>query len=94
MRKKYTAEFKSKVAVDAIKEQKTLAELCSQHGVHRIQIMQWKKILQEKGPKLFMGKQEGDSERDKNQLIEELYKQVGKLTVELDWMKKKCPPFS
>lgn len=88
MRRRHTAGFKAKVALEAAKEEKTLAELSSKFGVHRVQIQGWKKALLNGLPKLFSVK--GDKDRRKSEeLIEELYKQIGQLRVENEWLKKK-----
>jgi transposase len=88
MRKSYDATFRAKVALEAVKGEKTLAELSSTFGVHPNQICKWKKQLLESLPDLFTDRRK---KRDKEQeeLIEELYRQIGQLKVELDWLKKK-----
>lgn len=87
MRKSYDAAFRAKVALEAVKEEKTLAELSSIYGVHANQISGWKKHLLASLPDLFTDRRK---KRDKQQeeLIEELYRQIGQLKVELDWLKK------
>jgi transposase-like protein len=90
IRKQFSKEFKAKVAIEAIKGLKTTAELSSEFGVHATQITQWKKELRDGLPELFSGKQDPAS-KGKNQLIDELYKQIGQLQVENDWLKKKLP---
>ena len=87
IRKKHSAQFKFKVALEAAKEIKTLNELSSQFSVHQGQISQWKKQFLESGPSVF-GKDNKPSKNDKR-LLENLYEQIGKLTVEVDWLKKK-----
>ncbi|MHA1280221.1 MAG: transposase [Candidatus Helarchaeota archaeon] len=88
MRKSYDAAFRAKVALEAVKGEKTLAELSSTFGVHPNQICKWKKQLLESLPDLFTDRRK---KRDKEQeeLVEELYRQIGQLKVELDWLKKK-----
>ena len=87
MRKNYSANFKSKVALEALKENKTMAELSSEFEVHRVQIQQWKKTLQTNLPTIFSPKKKKDEKRNKD-LNDELYKQIGQLKVENDWQKK------
>ena len=88
IRKSYSPAFKAKVALEAIKEEKTMAELASRYGVHPVQIRRWKKAALEGIVELFRdGK--GKEIKEKNFLIEELYKEIGRLKVELDWLKKK-----
>jgi putative transposase len=92
-RKRYTAAEKAKIALEALKGTMTQNELTSKYGVHSTQIMAWKKQLIEAIPEIFAGKR---LEKDIEQatLIEELYKQIGQLKVELDWVKKKAELFN
>lgn len=94
MRKKHSANFKAKVALEAIKEKETMAELSSKHGVHRVQIQDWKKKATEGLKILFTTKADLKEKQNEKELIDELYKQVGKLKVELDWVKKKSESFN
>ena len=88
IRKRYTAKFKAQIALEAVKQEKTLAQLSSEHGVHTNQIAQWKKQLLGELPGIFAGRRKkADIEAD--ELREELYRQIGQLKVELDWLKKK-----
>lgn len=87
-RKRHSAGFKAKVALEATKEIKTLNQLTSQYGVHQTQISQWKKTLLEGLPELFGTKNETRSKEDKK-LIDDLYRQVGEVTFQRDWLKKK-----
>ena len=90
MRKQFSKEFKAKVALEALKGLKTSAEISSEFSVHPTQIAQWKNELKKGLPEIFAGKK-SQEEKDKDQLIEELYKQIGKTQVENDWLKKKLP---
>lgn len=85
-RKRHTAAFKAKVALEAAKEIKTLNELSAQYGVHPSQISQWKNQLLEIIPTIFNAK---NTSRDTSKQIDELYRQIGEVTVERDWLKKK-----
>jgi len=87
-KKRYGSKFKARVALEAIKERKTAAELSGQYGVHATQITRWKKHVVENIPELFSNKHEKDQE-DAERLKAELYRQIGQLKVELDWLKKK-----
>ena len=86
-RKRYDAAFKARVALEAIKGERTIAEIASATGVHPNQISKWKKQALEELPGLFTGGRK--KERDSEELESELYKQIGQLKVELDWLKKK-----
>ena len=88
MRKRFSAEFKTKVALEAIRGRKTVAELAREYEVHPNQIGQWKKKVLEEVPGVFNGRQDREA-KDQAELVEELYKQIGQLKVERDWLKKK-----
>jgi transposase len=88
IRKNYPAAFKVKVALAALKGEKTLAQLASEYGVHTNQIQQWKKRLLSEAPSLFSTRRK-KQERDAEELQAELYRQIGQLKVELDWLKKR-----
>jgi transposase-like protein len=87
-RKRFDDGFKAKVALEAVKGEKTLSEIASHYGIHPNQVTQWKKRLEEGIPQIFSRK--GDQNlQGKEELIDELYRQIGQLKVELDWVKKK-----
>jgi len=88
LRSKYPPAFKAKVALEAIKEEKTSAELSSQYQVHPGQIRNWKGTLKQGAMDLFSGNRKKIKD-NKEELIQELYRQIGQLKVELDWLKKK-----
>ena len=87
-RKRHSSKFKARVALEAIKGEKTIAELSGQYGVHPTQIHKWKKQALESLPDIFSDKAE-KAARNNDELQGELYKQIGQLKVELDWLKKK-----
>lgn len=88
IRRVHTSDFKTQVVLAALKGDKTRSEVGSQFGVHPTQVEKWKQKVLSGIPILFTeGKSDVIKERDK--LIEELYKQIGQLKVELDWLKKK-----
>ena len=88
MRKRYSAEFKAKVAMEALQEHKTLAELSIEYEVHPTQITNWKKELQKRAGEIF-GAASPDAAKRAEAKESELYRQIGQLKVEVDWLKKK-----
>ena len=86
-RKVYPKELKARVALEALKEIKTIAELSSEYEVHSNMISKWKKHLHDNLADIFIRKNE--HEPSDKELIENLYKQIGKSQVEIDWLKKK-----
>lgn len=87
-RRRYTADFKAKVALEALKAQRTCNEIASDHGLHPVQVSQWKKAAAEGLQEVFSnGSARKDGEKDA--LIDRLYQEIGQLKVELDWVKKK-----
>lgn len=88
-RKRYTPEFKAKVALEALKEQETLAELGSRFGVHPVVVGQWKKQLREGLPQVFADRRAQTAQAEA-ELQALLYQQIGQLKVELDWLKKRA----
>mgnify|MGYP001327285239 CR=1 FL=1 len=89
-RKRHSAEFKAKVALEATKEIKTLNELSSQYGIHPGQISQWKKQLLDSLASVFSTQKRAVDHAKK---FDELYRQIGEVTVERDWLKKKLNLF-
>jgi transposase-like protein len=88
IRKTRDSVFKAKVALEAIKGEKTLAQLSSEFGVHANQIGQWRKQVLKELPNLFSDRSR-KRDNDQEDLISELYRQIGQLKVEMDWLKKK-----
>jgi transposase len=88
MRRQHDAAFKAKVAFEAAKGEKTLTQIASEYSVHPNQIRQWRRQLMEKLPDLFSDRRKRE-EKNRNELEDELYRQIGQLKVELEWLKKK-----
>lgn len=86
-RRKFTKEFKAKVALEAIKGQRTVNELAQEFGVHPNQISLWKKQMLASAPEVFGSGKDQEAER-LEQERDRLYKKVGQLQVEVDWLKK------
>lgn len=91
-RKKYSAQFKAKVAIEAVKGEKTINDIAGEYGVHPTQIQQWKKQLLEELPNIF-SKKRANKAKENEELTAQLYQQIGQLKVELDWVKKKSGYF-
>ena len=87
MRRNHDAAFKARVALEAIREEKTVARIAAEHGVHPNQIRQWRQKLLEEVSQLFSDRRRS-AEKDSEELQSELYRQIGQLKVELDWLKK------
>lgn len=93
IRRVHPPAFKAKVALEALKEQKTIAQLSSQYAVHETQITKWKKRAIEILAQGFSEKWQRQ-EKDDRELIGELYRQIGRLKVEVDFLKKKMGIFN
>jgi transposase-like protein len=87
-RKVYTAQFKAKLALEAIREVKTINELAQAHGVHPVMVRQWKKEVLDQAGTLFESKR-GPKPVDAASSDERLYSEIGRLKMEVDWLKKK-----
>lgn len=87
-RKIHAADFKAKVGLEALKEVKTINEIAQEHGVHPVQVGQWKKAIQDQAKNLF-GSKRGPKPVIEHEQPEKLFSEIGKLKMELDWLKKK-----
>ncbi len=87
-RKNYSAKFKTKVALEAVKEQLTLSEIASKYEVHPNLVTQWKKKLLDGTESIFLDKR-SKKESNNEELVDDLYRQIGQMKVETDWLKKK-----
>ena len=87
MRKNHDSAFKAKVALEAIKGEKTMAQISSEYGVHVNQIRQWRQKLLEEMPGVFSDRRQ-KKDKEAEEMTSELYRQIGQLKVELDWVKK------
>ncbi len=88
IRRRFSAEYKFKVALEAAKGTKTINELASEYEVHPNQIGQWKRELLEAGASLF-ARPSAQRQRQQESQQAELYEQIGRLKMELEWLKKK-----
>ena len=92
IRRVHAPSFKARVALEAIKETKTIAELSSFYGVHSTQITKWKKKALDGLTQIFSEEQHR-KQRNNDELIQELYRQIGRLKVEVEFLKKKMGIF-
>jgi putative transposase len=91
-RKRHSASFKAKVALEAAKQTRTIAELAKAYQVHPVQISQWKKQLLDGAESLFHDGRRRD--RDESQAVQaELYERIGRLNMEVEWLKKSVARF-
>ena len=88
MRRGFDAAFKARVALEALRGEKTMAQLSGEFGVHVNQIRQWRQKLLDELPSLFSDRR-SRKEKEGEELLSELYRQIGQLKVELEWLKKK-----
>jgi transposase len=91
-RQQHAAGFKAKVALAAVKEAKSISELAGQFGVHPSQIHGWKKQLLEGAEELFLSGVEKRQQAEQPD-VAVLYEQIGRLKMELEWLKKKAAVF-
>ncbi len=90
MRKTYTADFKAKIALEAIRETKTISQLAAEYGVHPNMVTKWKQAALAALPDAFKREDRTDNEREEQQKKQaELYEQIGRLTTQVVWLKKK-----
>ena len=87
LRRKFSASFKAKVALEALQERETIEFLSKKHDVHPNQILRWKKDLTENSIRLFSGEATGSDKTER--LVDELYRQNGQLKVDNEWLKNK-----
>jgi len=91
-RKHFTASQKAQIALEILKEEKTVNQIASEYGVHPNVLYRWKKQALENLPKLFedenKGERAGQAEHERQ--VNELYREIGRLTTQLNWLKKKA----
>lgn len=87
-RRKFSPEFKARVALEALRERETIETLCKKHDLHPSQINLWKKELKDRSSAVFQNSSSKNS-HDESELIGELYKQIGELKVANEFLKKK-----
>jgi len=87
LRRKFSASFKARIAMEALQERETIEFLSKKHDVHPNQILRWKKELSDNSIKMFSREPVGSDKSER--LINELYRQIGQLKVDNEWLKKK-----
>ena len=90
-RRQHSAEFKYRVALEAIKGQQTISALANEYDIHPNLVTQWRRELLEKGPEVFGGSKSERAARAQAVKETELHEQIGRLKMELEWLKKSCP---
>ena len=91
-RRQHSNEFKFRIALEAVKGVKTVSQLAAEYNVHPTQIGNWKKQLLQQGSTLFM-RPNDRQQREQQEKEAELYEQIGRLKMALEWLKKKATPF-
>lgn len=91
-RRRHSNEFKFKIALEAVKGVKTVSQLAAEYNVHPTQIGTWKKQLLRRGSTLFT-RPNDRQQREQQDKEAELYEQIGRLKMELEWLKKKAASF-
>ena len=91
-RKRYTGAFKAKVGLEALMGIKTVGQIAREYQIHPVQVTQWKGVLRDRLPELFELPQAAGE--DSQLLIAQLHEKIGQLSVEVDWLKKKCKQLS
>jgi len=86
VRKHHSTDTKVLVALEAIKEKKTTAQIASEYGIHAAQVSQWKSEFVQNAHIIFQSKKEQTKKEDNSP---QLYEEIGRLKVELEWLKKK-----
>lgn len=89
-RKQYSSALKAKIVIEALRETKTVAQLAAEHQIHPNLIAKWKQAALEGMPEFFeRGRQQNQKEHDQQEKIDELYQEIGRLSTQVSWLKKK-----
>jgi len=87
-RKRYSGAFKAKVGLEALMGVKTVGQIAREYQVHPVQVTQWKGIIRDHLPELFESPQAVSEDHERT--VAQLHEKIGELSVEVDWLKKKC----
>jgi transposase len=96
VRRTFTADFKAKVALEALQERSSMSELCKKYDLHPNVVLGWKKEFQSKMGQLFSDEREKKTDKElaeKERLVDDLYKKIGRLEMDNEWLKKKLAPW-
>ena len=91
-RRQHSAQFKAQVGLEALKGIEPVHAIAARHAIHPVQVSQWKKEVSERLPEVFAGKPDADAAAAKAR-EQELFEQIGRLKMELEWLKKKAGEF-
>jgi transposase-like protein len=90
-RKNYSSELKARVVLEMLREEQTASQIAAKYNIHQTVLNKWKNVILEGLPEFFADpRKKSLSERQKDATIEDLYRQVGRLSMQLEWLKKKC----
>ena len=92
MRKQHSPDLKTQIVLEMLKEQKTIAELASEYGMHPTQLHRWRTHVLENLPQLFVRSHSVSAVKaEHEQKVNELYTEIGRLSTQLSWLKKRYP---
>jgi len=89
MRKHYSAAFRAQIIIDLLREAKSVSQIASEHGVHPNQLYRWKAQALKNLPRVFDAERDKQSDALHEQQLERLYAEIGRLTTQVNWLKKK-----
>jgi transposase-like protein len=90
MRKKYNSDYKTKIVLELLREEMTVNQISSKYDVHRTQLNQWRKLVIDGIPELLTdGRKKDNLAKEHEEVVKDLYAQIGELTIKLNWLKKK-----
>ena len=89
MRKQYPAQFKAEVVLEVLREEKTLAQIAAERHVHPTMLHRWRSMVMKELPEVFARGERAEQEKK----VHELYAEIGRLSTELEWLKKKGARF-
>ncbi len=88
-RKRYDSEFKARVALEALKGERTIQQIAKEYEVHPVQVSEWKKRMAQGASEVFEGGGKKSAESNFDRERDNLHRKIGQLSIELDWLQKK-----